>query len=177
MSYDFETDQLILCHTMQPTISLCAPLHPVAVGRQPSGQGGPFLGLEPGLGITTPLLDHHHKRDKTAAATAEGSYAGTPSSVAASDAARPFGAVPPSPLAGGGSSAASPAAAAAEAAAAIAAARAAAAVEAEKKQELKWKQMQNSILYGELIWFEPGLLTCRRGLCERLCTAQSASMH
>ena len=57
-----------------------------AATRQPSG--GPYLGLEPGLGLTTPLLDQH-KRDKSAAAAAgDGSAPPTPSSMAASDAAR-----------------------------------------------------------------------------------------
>lgn len=123
--------------------SLCTA---AAFARQPSGSqqpGGPYLGLEPGLGITTPLLDQH-KHGKSAA--------GTPSSVAASESARPFGGLPASPP-GGGTAAA--AAAAAEAAASIAAAGAsvaqAAAAEAESKKELSVRQMQNSVLYGKSV--------------------------
>lgn len=89
---------------------------------QPSG--GPYLGLEPGLGLTTPLLDHH-KRDKAAG---EGPLAaGTPNSLAGSEAARPFGRVPPSPTAGPAAGEDAEAAVAAAAAATAAGAAAAAA--------------------------------------------------
>lgn len=112
--------------------------------RQPSGSqqvGGPYLGLEPGLGITTPLLDQH-KHGKSAA--------GTPSSITESESVRPFGGVPASPPGVGMAEATT---AAAEAAASIAAAGASAAraaeAEAESKKELSLRQMQNSVLYGE----------------------------
>lgn len=98
--------------------------------------GGPYLGLEPGLGLTAPFLDQH-KREKAATA-GDGSYAATPNSVAASESLQPFARVSLS------HAAVAPAAATGGAAADAAAAAAAVTEAAEEKKAAGFRKLQQS---------------------------------
>lgn len=131
--------------------------HVLCLAATSQHTGGPFLGLEPGLGLTAPFLDQH-KRDKAAGAAAgDGSYAATPNSVAASESLQPFARGPAAPAA----------VAAADTAAGSAAAAAAAVTEAaEEKKAAGFRQLQQSGMFerGELPAMLPitGWLRCVR---------------
>lgn len=142
------------CCVLLSSSSCSAPTHTVllswwlsstkpdrAFARQQSGVGGPYLGLEPGLGLTTPLLDHHKQQhDKASAAaaaaasdtTSVAAAAGTPHSEVDADAARPFGSI--TAAAADGSAGEAAAAAAAAIAAAGAATSASRTADAKKSE-------------------------------------------
>jgi hypothetical protein len=121
------------------SLDMATPTGPAAFARQASG-GGPYLGLEPGLGLTSPLVDHHQHGDRAAA----GSAAGTPRAVpaAAPEAAAAAGVVQFEDALSAG---AGPTAAAAGEAISKADAAAAAA-------------LQNDIIYGERLRWVCGLV-------------------